>query len=274
METEDGALEELHKELTCPVCLDLFREPVILECGHHFCRACIGRCWEAKSVDESTCPQCRKTCSKTPRPNSLLCNVVDSVRRARAMDARPKDPQQAPRSPSPEPNTSSCSRDDPEPRSEPGMCLEHEERLKLFCEDDQVAICLVCGMSRDHKTHNVIPINEAFENYKVRGRYRYKYSSTINPASTYRMHVNNFMKTARKLTFNHWPVGIWTRPSYSGERFYVGRGMKYRRGDYTHWRLAYNTDSHQGRFQTHQHNQVFSRDVSLSEREWRNLVCA
>ncbi|KAG7261964.1 hypothetical protein CRUP_010594, partial [Coryphaenoides rupestris] len=33
--------------------------------------------------------------------------------------------------------------------------------------DDQLPICLVCGMSRDHKTHNVIPINEAFENYKV-----------------------------------------------------------------------------------------------------------
>lgn len=53
------------------------------------------------------------------------------------------------------------------PRLESDLCEEHEEKLKLFCEDDQLAICLVCGMSRDHKTHNVIPINEAFENYKV-----------------------------------------------------------------------------------------------------------
>ncbi|XP_062381050.1 zinc-binding protein A33-like [Sardina pilchardus] len=164
---EGAALEELHKELTCPVCLDLFREPVILECGHHFCRACIGRCWEAKSEDESTCPQCRKTCTKTLRPNSLLCNVVDSVRRARAMDdARPKDPQPVRRSPSPEASSASCSCEDSETKSDPDMCVEHEEKLKLYCEDDQVAICLVCGMSRDHKTHNVIPINEAFENYK------------------------------------------------------------------------------------------------------------
>lgn len=170
MDTEGAALEELHKELTCPVCLDLFREPVILECGHHFCRACIGRCWEAKSEDAPTCPQCRKTCTKTLRPNSLLCNVVDSVRRARDMDARPKDPQQVRRSPSPEANTSSCSCEDSGTKSEPGMCVEHEERLKLYCEDDQVAICLVCGMSRDHKNHNVIPINEAFENYKVRDK--------------------------------------------------------------------------------------------------------
>lgn len=163
MDTEGYALEELHKELTCPVCLDLFREPVILECGHHFCRLCIGKFWEAKSEDESTCPQCRKTCSKTLKPNSLLCNVVNSVRRARMVDA------ECQRAPSPEPATSSCAvGEECESRSLPSdMCVQHEERLKLFCEDDQVAICLVCGMSRDHKTHSVIPINEAFENYKV-----------------------------------------------------------------------------------------------------------
>ncbi|KAJ8377298.1 hypothetical protein AAFF_G00261470 [Aldrovandia affinis] len=120
MASEASALEELHSELTCPVCLELFREPVILECGHHFCRHCITRCWRAKPDERPTCPQCRKTCTPTLRPNSLLRNVVDS----------------------------------------------HEEKLKLFCEDDQVAICLVCGMSRDHRTHSVIPINEAFENYR------------------------------------------------------------------------------------------------------------
>uniref|UniRef100_A0A3Q3DC63 Uncharacterized protein n=1 Tax=Hippocampus comes TaxID=109280 RepID=A0A3Q3DC63_HIPCM len=120
---EPGALEELQSELTCPVCLEIFRDPVILECGHHFCQVCIVQCWEAKADEQTTCPKCRKTCARKLRPNSLLCNVVDSVR--------------APTPPGWDP------------------------------EDDQLPICLVCGMSRDHKTHNVIPINEAFENYKV-----------------------------------------------------------------------------------------------------------
>uniref|UniRef100_A0A4W5PNI5 Tripartite motif containing 39 n=1 Tax=Hucho hucho TaxID=62062 RepID=A0A4W5PNI5_9TELE len=143
MAADASALEELHSELSCPVCLELFREPVILECGHHFCRVCITQCWEAKSDEHPTCPQCRKTCPQKLRPNSLLCNVVDSVRRARSMDLKPGDTER------------------------PDLCEEHEEKLKLYCEDDQLAICLVCGMSRAHKTHNVIPINEAFENYKV-----------------------------------------------------------------------------------------------------------
>uniref|UniRef100_A0A3B3H7U1 Zinc finger RING-type eukaryotic domain-containing protein n=1 Tax=Oryzias latipes TaxID=8090 RepID=A0A3B3H7U1_ORYLA len=38
---EANALEELHTELTCPVCLELFHDPVILECGHHFCKVLI-----------------------------------------------------------------------------------------------------------------------------------------------------------------------------------------------------------------------------------------
>uniref|UniRef100_A0A8C2XHW8 RING-type domain-containing protein n=1 Tax=Cyclopterus lumpus TaxID=8103 RepID=A0A8C2XHW8_CYCLU len=81
-----NAIEELQSELTCPVCLELFCDPVILECGHHFCQQCIIQCWEAKSDELSSCPKCRKSSGRKLRPNSLLCNVVDSVRRARAMD--------------------------------------------------------------------------------------------------------------------------------------------------------------------------------------------
>uniref|UniRef100_A0A8C7Y6Q2 RING-type domain-containing protein n=1 Tax=Oryzias sinensis TaxID=183150 RepID=A0A8C7Y6Q2_9TELE len=89
---EANALEELHTELTCPVCLELFHDPVILECGHHFCKVCIVQCWEAKADDFSNCPKCRKSCTRKLRPNSLLCNVVESVRRARAKDAAPWTP--------------------------------------------------------------------------------------------------------------------------------------------------------------------------------------
>uniref|UniRef100_A0A3B3DZD4 Uncharacterized protein n=1 Tax=Oryzias melastigma TaxID=30732 RepID=A0A3B3DZD4_ORYME len=89
---EAHALEELHTELTCPVCLELFQDPVILECGHHFCKVCIVQCWEAKSDEFSNCPKCRKSCTRKLRPNSLLCNVVESVRRARSTDAAPWTP--------------------------------------------------------------------------------------------------------------------------------------------------------------------------------------
>uniref|UniRef100_A0A3B3ZRW9 RING-type domain-containing protein n=1 Tax=Periophthalmus magnuspinnatus TaxID=409849 RepID=A0A3B3ZRW9_9GOBI len=74
---ESSALEELQSELTCPVCLELFRDPVILECGHHFCQKCIIQCWEVKAEELSNCPKCRKACARKLRPNSLhysLCS--------------------------------------------------------------------------------------------------------------------------------------------------------------------------------------------------------
>lgn len=170
---EANALEELQSELTCPVCLELFRDPVILECGHHFCKLCIIQCWGA--IEVSNCPKCRKSCERKLRPNSLLCNVVESVRKARTSDAVPagiigwevesalEELEER------EPGTSMSSMASSIghwPRMCLDLCEEHEEKLKLYCEDDQLPICLVCGMSRDHKNHNVIPINEAFENYK------------------------------------------------------------------------------------------------------------
>ncbi|XP_037770869.1 E3 ubiquitin-protein ligase TRIM39-like [Chelonia mydas] len=48
------------------------------------------------------------------------------------------------------------------------LCERHEEPLKLFCEDDGETICWVCEKSRDHKSHTVVPIEEAAQEYKVK----------------------------------------------------------------------------------------------------------
>ena len=41
-ESDDGLdiTEKLRKEMTCAVCLSLFRDPIALRCGHAYCRAC------------------------------------------------------------------------------------------------------------------------------------------------------------------------------------------------------------------------------------------
>ncbi|XP_068440651.1 E3 ubiquitin-protein ligase rnf168 isoform X2 [Clinocottus analis] len=51
----------------CPVCLELFLEPVTLPCTHTFCKACF-----LESVDKATlcCPLCRKRVSTWARLNS------------------------------------------------------------------------------------------------------------------------------------------------------------------------------------------------------------
>lgn len=52
---------ELQKELVCAICLDYFDDPVILKCGHNFCRMCILMHWEENGGDDIgyQCPECR-----------------------------------------------------------------------------------------------------------------------------------------------------------------------------------------------------------------------
>ncbi|XP_044838451.1 zinc finger protein RFP-like [Mauremys mutica] len=136
----ENPVESFQEKATCPVCLEYFTEPVTLECGHNFCRACIAQCWEGSDTDIS-CPQCRQTVQRRNlRPNRQLANMVEIAKRLSLQAAKGKGGD--------------------------GVCGKHQEALKLFCEEDQTPICVVCDRSRAHRAHMVVPIQEAAQEYK------------------------------------------------------------------------------------------------------------
>ncbi|XP_044838449.1 zinc finger protein RFP-like [Mauremys mutica] len=136
----ENPVESLQKEATCPVCLEYFTEPVILECGHNFCRACVSQCWEGSDTAAS-CPQCRQTVQqRNLRPNRQLANMVEIAKRLSLQAAKGSGGD--------------------------GVCGKHQEALKLFCEEDQTPICVLCRESRAHRSHKVVPIQEAAQEYK------------------------------------------------------------------------------------------------------------
>ena len=56
----DGLAESLEKELTCPICFNLFEEPKVLPCQHNFCGDCIeGLLQRNERVYKLECPICR-----------------------------------------------------------------------------------------------------------------------------------------------------------------------------------------------------------------------
>ncbi|XP_048472525.1 zinc-binding protein A33-like [Rhincodon typus] len=128
--------KSLTEEAICPICLDFFTDPVMLECGHNFCRSCIFRCWKNKM----NCPECRQKCpKKSVRVNRSLANLAEKARKIK-LDSNEQDsiPQ----------------------------CEAHQRELKLFCETDEKLICYFCRDSQEHIGHRLLPIKDAIENYK------------------------------------------------------------------------------------------------------------
>ncbi|XP_072331705.1 zinc-binding protein A33-like isoform X2 [Scyliorhinus torazame] len=131
-------VQSLAEEAICPICLDFFTDPVILDCGHNFCRSCISQCWEKKEIN--SCPECREEFpERNLRINRALANLTEKTRKL------------------------NLNRKEKESKLH---CEKHQEELKLFCETDKKLICLICRDSREHKSHNFLPIDEAVEIYK------------------------------------------------------------------------------------------------------------
>uniref|UniRef100_A0AAZ1XH35 Uncharacterized protein n=1 Tax=Oreochromis aureus TaxID=47969 RepID=A0AAZ1XH35_OREAU len=73
----EPGLTVLPEDLCCPVCHDIFRDPVLLSCSHSFCRDCLRRWWREKPTHE--CPMCQKRSSRVDPPVSLvLKNLCES----------------------------------------------------------------------------------------------------------------------------------------------------------------------------------------------------
>ncbi|XP_048345153.1 E3 ubiquitin-protein ligase TRIM7-like isoform X2 [Sphaerodactylus townsendi] len=147
-----GPVQELCEELTCPICLEYFKDPVMLtECGHNFCKACLPRRWE-ESVQEISCPECRGAIQpRNIKPNRQLANVVEIAKKLSPQGGREEEAAKK------APNLQ---------EGKPRTCEKHQEALKLFCQGDQALICVVCDRSKEHRYHDVIPVEEAAQKYK------------------------------------------------------------------------------------------------------------
>ncbi|KAJ1146553.1 hypothetical protein NDU88_012821 [Pleurodeles waltl] len=91
---------------------------------------------------------------------------------------------------------------------EQNLCEKHEEKLRLFCAEDQRMICVVCRESKEHKTHSASPVEEAAEEYKVklqewlrslRKEEEYKLKSKVKEEEQYKATKDRLRTEKKKL---------------------------------------------------------------------------
>ncbi|XP_041421123.1 uncharacterized protein LOC100036929 isoform X2 [Xenopus laevis] len=157
---EQQTMDNLEKQLICPICLEMFSKPVvILPCQHNLCRKCASDIFQASNTYLPTrggntvasggrfrCPSCRHEVVLDRhgvyglQRNLLVENIIDLYK------------QESTR---------------PERKTDQPMCDEHEdEKINIYCLNCEVPTCSMCKVFGAHKNCEVAPLTQVFQRQK------------------------------------------------------------------------------------------------------------
>ncbi|KAM9383687.1 LOW QUALITY PROTEIN: finTRIM family, member 82 [Pholidichthys leucotaenia] len=177
---------------SCPLCVNLLRDPVAIPCGHSFCMDCISGYWnEADYTGIYICPQCKITFTQRPvlRPNATLSMVAEKIKQSGLNLNRSSSQGNIYAGTSDVPcdfcigkklkavkSCLNCLASYCEKHLKPHyesatfkrhklvdelgnldrkICPQHQKSLELFCRTDQMCICAICTVS-EHRGHDIV----------------------------------------------------------------------------------------------------------------------
>uniref|UniRef100_A0A671UDA9 E3 ubiquitin-protein ligase TRIM21-like n=1 Tax=Sparus aurata TaxID=8175 RepID=A0A671UDA9_SPAAU len=169
----------------CSICLDVFTDPVTIPCGHNFCKTCITQHWDKMScvsvptVKRLSTPDLnwRSICSslrwlseqQVSKPGEVPCDVCTGTKLKALKSCLVCLVSYCETHLEPHLTMSGLKRHqliDPVENLEDRMCTKHDKLLELFCETEQMCVCMLCSIL-DHKTHDVVHLKEEYEGKKA-----------------------------------------------------------------------------------------------------------
>ncbi|KAG2458408.1 TRI55 protein, partial [Polypterus senegalus] len=161
---EKQTMDNLEKQLICPICLEMFTKPVvILPCQHNLCRKCANDIFQASNPYLPTrggttvasggrfrCPSCRHEVVLDRhgvyglQRNLLVENIIDLYKQE-----------------------STSSKTSTERKRDQPMCEEHEdEKINIYCTTCEMPTCSLCKVFGAHKDCQVAPLDTVFQRQK------------------------------------------------------------------------------------------------------------
>ncbi|XP_061774631.1 E3 ubiquitin-protein ligase TRIM63 [Nerophis ophidion] len=156
-------MDSLEKQLSCPICLEMFTKPVvILPCQHNLCRSCASDLYDSRNPYRFSggvfrCPTCRfevvldRHGVHGLQRNLLVENIIDIYKQQQEVSGNGRETE-----------TSLKTKESKEP-----MCQEHEdERINIYCATCQTPTCSMCKVFGQHKDCEVAPLESVYQTQK------------------------------------------------------------------------------------------------------------
>ncbi|XP_034713045.1 E3 ubiquitin-protein ligase TRIM41-like [Etheostoma cragini] len=173
--------------LQCPICLNVFSDPVTTPCGHNFCKTCLSQHWDKS--DLCCCPMCHKRFHMRPEistnvvienisvqikkrkvetsesavtPGQVKCDVCADIKYKAVKSCLVCLTSYCEGHLEPHGRVPSLMRHkliDPLEKLQERICEKHEKILEFFCRVEQVCICLLC-CETNHKDHETVSVEE------------------------------------------------------------------------------------------------------------------
>lgn len=172
------------ESLWCSICLDFFRDPVMIPCRHSFCRDCISGLWDREDVrNKFRCPQCKQIFPR--RPGFVDCKRVKHLSENLKI-AENEDVGHAVSCDSCSSRSSKaivscltclasfCSTHLDQHAQLHGrrrhqltkatdlrgrICSHHGKLTDVYCRTDRQCVCVLCAL-QEHKSHETLPASD------------------------------------------------------------------------------------------------------------------